>query len=79
MNDEAARQGRPDTNAITCLDDSTGTGPPLVIAIGIEGRPRVRQVAGSESEERRLQFWVKSQPRLHRLVYDAVQLMREAA
>ena len=53
--------------------------PALVIEITVEGRPCVRQVVGNEAEELRLQFWVKSQPRLHRLVYDAVQLMREAA
>lgn len=79
MNDER----RPARNAAATTqppaDDNAAVGPRLVIEIGVEGRPRVRQEALNPEQAQRLAFWVKSQPRLHRLVYEAARLARETA
>jgi hypothetical protein len=55
------------------------TPPAVVIRLALEERPEVRQEAVTEGESKRLEDWIKSKPQLHRLVYDAVQLMRRAA
>jgi hypothetical protein len=75
MNETGRPPERPATNQITALN----VAPRLVITLELEGRPTVREDATGEGDSLRLQDWIKSQPRLHRLVYDAARLAREAA
>jgi hypothetical protein len=55
-NDERRPAKNAAANPNTAADDTNPAGPRLVIEIGVEGRPRLRQVAANEAEERRLQF-----------------------
>ena len=75
MNDEAARQGRPDTHLIT----AQSIAPRVVIVLPLEGRPTVEEEAARESDSRRLEDWIKSRPELLQLVTDAVHLSARKA
>lgn len=75
MNDEAARQGRPDTNSITCRDVSTAGGdwpcptphvPTVVVEIEFEGRVRlsIRGAHGDEAQAEGLRAWLEADEQL---------------
>lgn len=53
--------------------------PRLTIILQLEERPRVVEDALTESESRRLEDWVKSQPELLKLVRYALHLQTRRA
>lgn len=78
-NDEAARQGRPDTTSNTRPDDSTGSGaselpqwpatpcvPRLVVTVAYEGRVGavIRCAHGGERQAASMRAWLASDPEL---------------
>ena len=52
--------------------------PALVIRLELEERPRVVEEAMTEAESHRLEFWIKSQPALLKLVKEALRLKTAA-
>ena len=79
MNEPANDERHPARNAAANPITALNVAPRLVITLELERRPTVREEATGDGDSLRLQDWIKSQPRLHRLVYEAARLARAAA
>lgn len=86
MNDEAARQGRPDSNS-AAIHDSTEDGgkllkftpPRLAIVLPLEGIPYIRVHCDHEADEKRIRYWIASRPELQDIVDRVLRLAIEKA